>query len=684
MRRFRPVMLILSILLLATALMAAAYAEDSYFDSLATVQGEIFTVRDGELSVYDGEIGDFRSTGKKVSYNTVLADSPDGLFLFYAGDRLLVQLETEAPYSETGRWELTAFQPEDYDEIYRAAVVDDVLYLLTFDGTSDSFRGLLACELKSGRISECPVPSVADMTCARDDSLVICSAPLGREGCLYTWRLDREAEEICSIPSAQTGMTGGLAYHAGNGKVFLRVGDIIYSVDKDEMKEAAYTAEELQADPEAAAVTEDLLYMQCCGDAALVKQQITGEMQQVLRIAGYLNDESLISAYRKENPDVAVVCTGDDPYDELNFNKKVLSGNLNADLIVISTSSTLLQSLIRKQYVVPVDTCAPVTELLERMYPRMQEQVTQQGQYYGLPVGVTAETMGYQPGLFEELGLSVPHSVEELLEFVRNASVPDNVALWSDPLGSFKDELLQETIDIAFSKGTESDLAAVKKLLEMWERVDDDETVSEEEGFGKALFVRHCDAVPGRDNMLAGNARFLLLSPLTGQEPVMPASMEVILVYAGTDQQALCMDFLSFCAKHLEDSTRIALLEDENEPVMKTGAEEELKELRDQTNEIAGMLEEEPDNEALKERQEELLSELKDLQENPWEISPEEIEAYRKVAPCFVFNDDCWHYDTKNLQCYELREQLRTHQISTEEFVNRYRNLMWMLVQEGQ
>lgn len=681
MRRFRLLLLLLAVLFLTAAIAAAAYAEEENYHSLVTAQGKTFAVNGGVIFVYDRDAGGFCATEKNVPFNAILADSRDGLFLFSPGEELLIRLETEAPYSETGRWELPGFPPEEYDEIYRAAVADDVLYLLTFNGNSDSFRGIIARDLKNGRLSECPVPSVSDMTCSGEGGMVICSTPLGGGSSLYTWQADSEEQKICPLPDMPYGVTGGLAFHAASGKAFLRVGNVIYALEGNEITEAAFAAEESET-AESTAMTEDQVYLQCFGDGTLAKQKITGEKQQVLRIAGYLNDKSLISVYREENPDVAVIYTGDDPYNESAFAEKVLTGNLEADLVVISTYSSLMRSLIQKQYALPVDACAPAVELIGRMYPQMRDQVMREGRYCGLPVGIRAETMGYRPDLFEELGLEVPHSVEELLRFAQNASLPDDTVMWADPLCSFGEGLLQEAIDAAFARGTESDMDAAGKVLEMWEKYDGYAGEESDNPFENALFTRHCDAVPGRGNMLAENARFLLLSAAEGQEPALPADMEVILVYAGTDKEELCLDFLSFCAEHLEDSTRIALLPDENEPVMENGAEEKIQELRELTETIAGMLAEEAENETLQQKQEELLAELADEEKNQWKISAEEIEAYRAVAPCLVFNDSRWRYDTKDHQCYELREQLRTHSISAEEFVRRYSNLMWMLIQE--
>ena len=176
--------------------------------------------------------------------------------------------------------------------------------------------------------------------------------------------------------------------------------------------------------------------------------------------------------------------------------------------------------------------------------------------------------------------------------------------------------------------------------------------------------------------------RPLVLSLAADQPPIVHASLEVIMIYAGTSKGAECMDFMAFCAQNLPPESRIALIPTANEPVVREGLTQQVQALQDELHLLDEALEKGGDQEALLLQREELALRLQSLEADPWQISPADISAYREISPYFFFASDLCRYDTGNLQFYQLREKLRGHQISADQFLQQYQNVLRMMLLE--
>lgn len=154
------------------------------------------------------------------------------------------------------------------------------------------------------------------------------------------------------------------------------------------------------------------------------------------------------------------------------------------------------------------------------------------------------------------------------------------------------------------------------------------------------------------------------------------------MIYAGTQKTAECLDFMAFCAQNLTPESRIALIPDANEPVVKKELTQQLQVLQDELTLLDEALEQGGDQEALLLQREELLLRQQTLEADPWQISPTDIATYREVAHSFFFASDLCRYDTGNLQFYQLREKLRLHQLSPNQFLQQYQHVLEMMLME--
>ena len=679
MRRGALVFTMVFLLALLLGVMGGAAAEASCA-SLATAAGEVYALQSGGLALYDPAAGGFQPLDCAISSEFVLADSPEGLYLFSSAQQLLVQLDTAAPYGEINRWQLTQFPSSGDTMVYRAAVVDGGLYLLVSDYASDSFRGIWAWDLQANRRVACPIASVADLCCGWDGGLVVYSAPLGGEGALYSWSIHDGAAALHSAPGSMGILPGGLACDPAAQRVYLWADGGVMAFDGSSMQEIASMADDEEAELITAALTSDGQYWVRYSDWTLQTLSLSQQVQAVLRIAGHFPDSALVEAYAAAHPDVLIRYTQDDPYAHSTFAQTVLNRTLEADMIVTSTSSTLYRALVEKGYVLALDSSADIAACIDGMYPAVAEQVMWEGQRFALPLSLSVETMGYHAALLDELGLEAPTTVEELMDLCAGAALPPDTALLQDSLHSLSDVLLQQIMDLVLSPGTEEALAAAQPLLEKWERLENAGSIPPSES-SRALFTSAYRGFLGIDAMGQEQIKPLLLAPADGQEPVAPASMEVVLIYAGTSQAERCLDFVAFCAQNLDAATQIALMPACNDPVPLAGLEEQTAALEGQLAEMDEQLAEQPDNEALRLQREETALALQALQDQPWEISSQHIAEYREVAAHLSFMQSQWRFDTDDLQVYQLRERLRDHQIDASTFLQKYQELRWMMSQ---
>lgn len=674
--------LLATLMLLVLALWPAAALGETQLRSMATVGEQVYAVQQGELAVYDASLKAFVNTGREVPGNFILADSPEGLYLFSLTQQLLVALDEESPDQERDRWQVPLSGDIQAEDVDRAVVLDDTLYLLAADNTSDTFRGLWAYDLRAQQEVRCPIPSVLDATWAGEQGVVVYSAPLGQESALYIWRIHENAAMLASVQGGPIQAPCGLAYHAANQMIYFQVSGAVMAFDGHTLQAVGSTMGGFDGEPKTAAVTQDNAYWLSFDDWSTQSFPMFGENQTVLSIAGMLPNPAWIETYCTAHPDVALIYTPDNPHSEHAFAEALINRSLKADMIVTSTASTLYQTLIQKGYVLPLDGSAPLTEALSCMDPAARAQASWEGRYYALPVSLAEELMGYDAQLFEELGLTVPTTVEELLRLCLDTELPSDVCLMAQTVLDVSDVLLKQVMDIGFAKGADADLQTMRELLGLWEQFSLRQQQSQPPAGERALFApMYCLL---SENILVDSERYrpLMLSAAADQPPIVHASMEVIMIYAGTQKAEACQDFMVFCAQNLAPESRIALIPDENEPVAREGLAEQLQALQDELSLVDKALEQGGDQENLLLQREELALRQQALEDDPWQISPADIATYREVAQSFFFASDLCRYDTNNLQFYQLREKLRQHQISPDQFLQQYQNVLNMMLLE--
>lgn len=251
-----------------------------------------------------------------------------------------------------------------------------------------------------------------------------------------------------------------------------------------------------------------------------------------------------------------------------------------------------------------------------------------------------------------------------------------------DALLPLSDALLQQTMDLALLHGEGVDLDVARALLTLWEQ-NASAYANADRVADQALFTRMTSVQLGEALWDMEDYRPLVLSVAPEQSPSLPASMPVMMIYAGHAAAGALPGVPGFLRGKPGCCRLGCPFPQRGEPVEKAGLEEELAVLEAQLSALDTQLAAQPEVEALQLEREELQLRLQALRDDPWQVSPQAIASYQAMAPNLVFYQQRWRYDTTDAQVYQLRERMRTHQISAEQFVKDYQHMLWMFNREN-
>ena len=108
-----------------------------------------------------------------------------------------------------------------------------------------------------------------------------------------------------------------------------------------------------------------------------------------------------------------------------------------------------------------------------------------------------------------------------------------------DALVPLSDALLQQTMDLALLQGEGADLDVARALLTLWEQ-NASAYANADRVADQALFARMTSVPLGEALWDMEDYRPLVLSVAPEQSPALPASMPVMMIYAGTRQPGAC------------------------------------------------------------------------------------------------------------------------------------------------
>ena len=144
-----------------------------------------------------------------------------------------------------------------------------------------------------------------------------------------------------------------------------------------------------------------------------------------LRLGGYLNG---CEAYCRMYPHVTIEYTEDDYLSANGIITSLLTRDARYDVMAVNTSAVDVAKIFDQGYALALNASEKITAYVDSLYPALRDMVTRDGHIYAVPIHLFSTEGGYYPRSFENLGLEVPTTWQELAALI-NAwpEQPDDV-----------------------------------------------------------------------------------------------------------------------------------------------------------------------------------------------------------------------------------------------------------------
>jgi hypothetical protein len=704
--------------------------EYQYYNSLLTYDDTPYAVTyDNKLLVYDG--AKFQSlrfvqtdgvqtdeayADSGIPFYSVILEGEDSLYALNRNNGLLYKIVLSgdtyslSEYAQLN-WEDMLVDDGDYTSaryIASGTVVNGMVYLLA---QNDEYENdLYAFDIAKNTYENLSsaVPYATDVKAYRDGL-----ALLSYEGLYY---LNLQTDELSSMMSGYNGT--GMAVDK-EGHLYICVSNEIYS-DRNTagtMEVVGYTAvTNYYTDGPTAAIYGDYGYMRLTGssdeDALELVDTAPGTMPEyVLRIANSNTDlTEAVKAFNQLYPGVPVVIDQSTYVSTAEDLSEAMQGSNPADLYGMSLNAISLSTLAKKDYLLALDDS--MGDYAATLNERVREACSYNGTFYAVPTYTYAYTIGYNLKAFEKVGLTeddVPKTYSEMLDFIDRwqnefAEEYSEMSLfesmqWIDMKTQLLSSLLNyRELQCKVSGETLSfNDSALLETLEKFSQTDfygfydpnaessDDDVYYEEyetDGTPRFLFTSYYSLQPqSYDNQKYMKPLVLTISE--DDEPLVKSSLYVMVVNPETEHKEAALALLKCIAENIDETQKIAMMPDKNEPVINTWAIESLDNYERVISELTALkatLTNESDIKFVQEYLDNYTEMLNDYEQYRYAATAEDIANYRSVeswlVPAFVST-------LVDSEVTTLSNRLRDGDINAKTFVNELTRKVQMILLEG-
>ena len=397
-------------------------------------------------------------------------------------------------------------------------------------------------------------------------------------------------------------------------------------------------------------------------------------------------------AYVAQYPQSPVTCS-DKYYDTLEqFTAAMVSGSNAVDVLRINSDYAPLSRLIDKGYAMDLSAYPAITEIANRMDPKLVSLCTRDGKLYGLPIDVSGYAIGYNKDAWEQLGLTeddLPATFDELLDFVANWQADygeDHTDMMLTDNGQSRDALVTWLMDAYVAEQTRAgqmiafDTDLFRGLMQKIEDIDfadiDVPVEEQDDAFWSRMTVFSTYTMVTYPQQYRYDMQFLALPLADGLEPVMPATVEYLVVNPRTTHLDQAVQYLGVFGQNLDPSQAgVILFPDNNEPVVNPSFEQDKTDWQTTLDDYKSQLvtAKPEDVASIKDTiasYEDLLAQAED---DRYTLSAEDIATYRQqVAPYLVVTGQTplktWDKDGNNA-FYSLRDQYMQGAITLDQFI---------------
>ena len=341
-------------------------------------------------------------------------------------------------------------------------------------------------------------------------------------------------------------------------------------------------------------------------------------------------------AFQNEHPEIEVRRSRlgyDTDFAELN--RKMLSGELEYDVLRISTSDIDLRSLAEKGCLADLSCSSSLTEAVRQMEPRLLDMVMPEGRLLAVPCRISGQFMKYYAdnlALAEFSPAELPSTYDEFYDFILNwKQIPvKNRGCFKPFSGDASEILLQDLVRAVIAdcavrqQPLTFDTETFRSLLQKCRKAA---ASAKKENGDRMFFEAGQGPVVDRQTMLLTLAG----EPLSG----IPVSVECYIINPMSANLELAVSYVEACVTQYDPEQKLQLYPAYTEPVKYDGYEAFIREWTEEKEALEAQLAAAGEKDRAK-YQKQLDEHMDYLIDGPDEYytSPEDIAFYKnEIAP---------------------------------------------------
>lgn len=413
--------------------------------------------------------------------------------------------------------------------------------------------------------------------------------------------------------------------------------------------------------------------------------------------------------FTQENPDIPLIFS-EQYYGMAQLGQAMVSGDTTIDVIRTSVANGF-DNLLEKGYCADLSSSQKLMDYVSSLYPALRDEVMKDGKLYAIPVTLYGSTLSYMPSKLEEIGLTeedMPTTFVELCEFItrwNNEWIDDenktNVMPFCTTMSNRSvvfDLMLKAYLDYYDAKGEPltfdtPEFNAMLTALDNMDASNLDMPANMSDQEYDEYYQLYSGVFVDRGLLSTAEGEYaavpLKLSIGEGKDFTVGTTMEVLFVNPRCANLPEAIKLLECYVDTLDESYKILMCPDCNDPVENQYYQETLKNFQDSLAELQEQLKTADDAE--KRDLEDTIKYYEDSLNNKesfrWDYSAQTIAQYREIGDHVFARHANVLYSAGNdtsTQLRSLHERYVQKQITRDQYIKELNQKARMIVLENQ
>ena len=358
--------------------------------------------------------------------------------------------------------------------------------------------------------------------------------------------------------------------------------------------------------------------------------------------------------FTQENPDIPLIFS-EQYYGMADLGQAMVSGDTTIDVIRTNVENGF-DNLLEKGYCADLSSSQKLMDYVNSLYPALRDEVMKDGKLYAIPVTLYGSTLSYMPSKLEEIGLTeedMPTTFVELCEFItrwNNEWIDDesktNVMPFCTTMSNRSvvfDLMLKAYLDYYDAKGEPltfdtPEFNAMLTALDSMDASNLDMPANMSDQEYDEYYQLYSGVFVDRGLLSTAEGEYaavpLKLSIGEGKDFTVGTTMEVLFVNPRCANLPEAIKLLECYVDTLDESYKILMCPDCNDPVENQYYQDTLKNFQDSLAELQEQLKTADDAE--KRDLEDTIKYYEDSLNNKesfrWDYSAQTIAQYREIG----------------------------------------------------